>query len=266
MDELTAALAGIDWERDDLNVSPGADKSDPMRRLFDAVSHLHMNLSEHFKEPGRAERINKTLFKISNAVNTTLNLPELYRSIHRALADVIDVTNFFIALYDKEEDILTFPYFVDETGESPGAVVKEVRVQKSRLLTSRIIRTGKQLSVTKDERLKQLKMNGEKPYATVAEVWLGTPLIIKNEVIGAMVVQSYTDPDLYSEKDAELLLSVSEQAAIAIDRKRAEEALQVEKAHIERLFEGVQEGIIVSGDDGEILDVNSEFVRLFGYS
>ncbi len=266
VEELAAVVKDIDWDRDEPDIGPETDKSHPIRRLFDAASLLHMNLAGVFKEPGRAERINNTLFKISNAVNTTMNLPELYESIHHSLADIIDVTNFFIALYDKEEDSLAFPYFVDETGEAPGPLLTDIQVKKSRLLTAEIIRSGKQLSIKKNERLKQLEDRGEQPYSAAAEVWLGTPLIIKNEVIGAMVVQSYTDPDLYDEKDADILTSVSEQAAIAIDRKRAEEALLVEKAHIERLFEGVQEGIAVTDANGVIVDVNPEFTRLFGYS
>ena len=61
-----------------------------------------------------AENINRTLFAISNAVNTTYNLKELYGSIHTSLGKVIDTTNFIIALYDRKSDMLVAPYFVDE--------------------------------------------------------------------------------------------------------------------------------------------------------
>ncbi len=105
IESLSAVLNDIDWEGDDLDIGPDADKSHPIRRAFDAVAQVHMNLADHFKQPGREERINQTLFKISNAVNTTVNLDELYRSIHRSLADIIDVTNFFIALYDENRDV-----------------------------------------------------------------------------------------------------------------------------------------------------------------
>ncbi|MCP4689323.1 MAG: PAS domain S-box protein, partial [Desulfobacterales bacterium] len=265
-EELASVLRDIDREGGGLDMGHGADGSRPIRRLFDAVSHLHMNLAGLFKEPDRVERINKTLFKISNAVNTTLNLGELYESIHHALADVIDTTNFFIALYDKEEDMLSFPYFVDESTDIPYHIRENVHAIKSKSFTSRVIVSGKPFLIKMNDRSGSATKKGLKPVGALPRVWLGAPLIIKNEVIGAMVVQSYTDPDLYSEEDADILLSVSEQVAIAIDRKRAEEALQVEKAHIERLFEGVQEGIVVNDPNAVILNVNSEFTRLFGYS
>ena len=64
-----------------------------------------------------AEEINETLFEISNAINTTLNLDELYRSIHQSLARIIDVANFFIAIVDNEKRTLHFPYHVDTTDD-----------------------------------------------------------------------------------------------------------------------------------------------------
>ena len=38
------------------------------------------------------------LLEISNAVNSTDNLDDLYASIHESLKRIIDVSNFFIAL------------------------------------------------------------------------------------------------------------------------------------------------------------------------
>ena len=56
--------------------------------------------------------------------------------------------------------------------------------------------------------------------------WLGVPLKIEDRVIGAMAVQSYTNPNLYSKSDIKLMEFVSEQVATAIERKRMEEELK----------------------------------------
>jgi transcriptional regulator with GAF, ATPase, and Fis domain len=60
-----------------------------------------------------AEEIDETLFEISNAVSTTLDLKDLYGSIHKSLGRIIDVTNFFIAIVDSQKRTLHFPYHVD---------------------------------------------------------------------------------------------------------------------------------------------------------
>ena len=41
-------------------------------------------------------------------------------------------------------------------------------------------------------------------------IWLGVPLKIEGHVIGAMAVQSYTNPNLYSKRDIKLMEFVSD--------------------------------------------------------
>ena len=59
---------------------------------------------------------------------------------------------------------------------------------------------------------------------TPSEIWLGVPLIVKEKVIGAIVIQSYDNPDIYDQKDMELLISISDQIGLAIDRRLVEDA------------------------------------------
>jgi len=69
---------------------------------------------------------------------------------------------------------------------------------------------------------------------TPQSIWLGVPLKIEDKVIGAMAVQSYTNPNLYNKKDIELMEFVSNQVSTAIERKRYEEKLQ-RLAHYDNL-------------------------------
>ncbi|MBU1290838.1 sensor domain-containing diguanylate cyclase, partial [bacterium] len=66
---------------------------------------------------------------------------------------------------------------------------------------------------------------------TDKSIWLGVPLKVEDRAIGAMVVQSYTNPELYSEKDIGLLEFVSSQVATAIERKRTEERIKYLSFH-----------------------------------
>ncbi len=61
---------------------------------------------------------------------------------------------------------------------------------------------------------------------TYKSIWLRVPLKIEDRIIGAMVVQSYTDPHLYTKKDIKLMEFVSEQIATAIQRKQMEEEME----------------------------------------
>ncbi|OGC95777.1 MAG: hypothetical protein A2W25_00435, partial [candidate division Zixibacteria bacterium RBG_16_53_22] len=50
------------------------------------------------------------------------------------------------------------------------------------------------------------------------------------------------------------------------ERKRAEKQLRVEKAYLEKLIESAPEAVVVVGNDGNIIRINGEFSRMFGYS
>jgi transcriptional regulator with GAF, ATPase, and Fis domain len=62
--------------------------------------------------------------------------------------------------------------------------------------------------------------------------WLGVPLMIGDEVLGVMAVQSHTTPRLYDEHDRELLTAIANQVAIALQNARHFEATQAVLAEV----------------------------------
>ncbi len=71
-------------------------------------------------------------------------------------------------------------------------------------------------------------------------IWMGVPLIVKGTVIGVMALQSYSDPHLFNNNDLNILSAVSHQIAIAIDRKRSNEALEKERRQMEDKLQQAQ--------------------------
>ncbi|MDD9301836.1 MAG: GAF domain-containing protein [Desulfobacter sp.] len=75
-----------------------------------------------------------------------------------------------------------------------------------------------------------------KTIGTVSVIWLGVPLIVRNEVIGVMVLQHYSDPDYFTKNDMDLLIAVSDQVALAIDRKKSLEKIKLNEKITRTLF------------------------------
>jgi len=103
-----------------------------------------------------------------------------------------------------------------------------INFSTSNTLTTYVIKTGKPLlndNNQYEEMINQgiLSPNGS---TTPQSIWLGAPLKIEDKVIGAMVIQSYTNPNLYSERDIKLMEFVSSQVATAIERKSSEEKIK----------------------------------------
>jgi diguanylate cyclase (GGDEF)-like protein/PAS domain S-box-containing protein len=210
------------------------------------------------------EKMQKVLYNISKAANSPISLNQLYKIIHKELGTIIDTTNFFIALADYQKDEVCFPYFVDEKDDNTPIV----NFSKSKSLASHVIKNGRSLLIDykgRDNLISQGKLI-VLGYTTNKLNWLGVPLKIKDKVIGAMVVQSYINPDLYHEEDIKLMEFVSEQVATAINRKRIEEAFQASQQEFANLFRNNPEALVYVDEKSNILDINSQFAKLFGYT
>ena len=170
------------------------------------------------------EKMQRVLYKISQAANSPISLNQLYKTIHKELGTIIDTTNFYIALVDKKEDKVYFPYHQDEKDDN----FPILNFSTSNTLTTYVIKTGKPL-LNDNSQYKEMinqEILSPKGSTTPQSIWLGVPLKIEDRVIGAMAVQSYTNPELYTEKDIKLLEFVSSQVATAIERKRTEEKIK----------------------------------------
>ena len=184
-------------------------------RVSQVVTLIH-----DITERKREEQIKSVLYKISNEVNNAQNLHGLFQIIRDELGTIIDTKNFFVALRNKSNSAISLAYFTDEQEESK-------TVPAGKTLTSYVIEHNRSLLVT-DNDIRQMKRAGQIDLiSTPAKVWLGVPLRLKDDVIGALVVQNYRDPSVYTRKDLEILEFVSEQIAAAIERKKVDEEIKL---------------------------------------
>ncbi|MDP3478834.1 MAG: PAS domain S-box protein [Desulfoprunum sp.] len=231
-----------------------------------SYEELEKQLAEQQKalqQQARFERINRALYKVSNTVSRTSALDELFASIRSALSAIIDTTNFFIALYDPVRDCITFPFCID-TVDSSYPTALDVSLSES--LTAEIIRTGRPLLITAEEEIRRRSVSNRIiPPCTIAKIWLGVPLQTAGKLIGVMAVQSYTDPELYDQTDVEMMASVAEQVAVAIQRKRWEQDLSESAAHLQSVFRSAPIGIGVN-INRVLQQVNQRLCEMTGYS
>ena len=210
-------------------------------------------------EQKQSENINKVLFDISNAVNTTNNLNDLYRYIHELLNNIIDVNNIFIAIVDTKNRTLHFPYHVDTTDDDFSMITN---FDTSNSLTGLVVSQKKPVLLKKEELEDRAIKNGI--WGPTPKIWMGAPLIIKNEVIGVIATQSYINGNLFNRKDLRILSAVSDQVAIAIDRKRSEEALRESEKKYRDLFEKSKDAVLIIHNE-KFVDCNQATINMLKY-
>ena len=176
--------------------------------VFDVTEHKHGDV------------LQDAVYRIALAVDQSKKLEDLFSAVHEIIAEVMNADNFYIAIYDEGQKLLSFPYFVDEADLPP------IPGKLGKGLTEYVLRSGKSQLVDLAMH-EELYNSGEIELVGVpSPIWLGVPLIVDSEVIGAMVVQNYSDPNIYGEREKKILEFVSSQVAMAINRKRFEDAIK----------------------------------------
>ncbi len=190
-------------------------------------------------------------FKISEAVHQSKDINEMYSFIHIIVSTLMPAKNFYIAIYDEVNDIITFPYFVDEYDK-----IAPPR-KRSNGITEYLLRTGKPLLAT-PEVINELRKKGESlAYGTESIDWLGVPLKIKDKTFGVIAVQSYTEGVRYTENDIEMLEFVSEQVAMAHERKSSEESLISSEVKNRAILSAIPDLMFVQNHEGIYLEYHA---------
>ena len=182
---------------------------------------IQRNITERIKN----KNVQKVLYQISNAVNTTKNIQQLIKFIKQELHTVIDTTNFYIALYDAEKEVLTLPFFEDEHDSFTSVPAKNS-------ITEYIVKTKNPLFISGNKLKKLATTENFIISGTLPKQYLGVPLKVGNIITGVVVVQSYNNNVAFNEDDKNLLEFVSDQIGLSIQNKKIEQdlTLALEKA------------------------------------
>lgn len=207
------------------------DRTKQLRKIND-------ELQEEIQERQKIEDLQQALFEISElSAGLDDDMDNFYANLHIVLARLVHAPNCYIAILDKNRDVLEFPYFSDE---SHGQIAPR---PLGRGLTEYVLRHGRAELIDPDK-AKGLADEGELDIEVAQRMklgsnyWVGTPLIVEGEVSGVVGIQSYNGAYQYQPKDLELLRYVSHHIAVALERKRASEAIQ---AYNQQLAEKVKE-------------------------
>jgi diguanylate cyclase (GGDEF)-like protein len=190
-------------------------------------------------EQQRGECLQAALFQIAQLGTVDISQSEFYRRVHAIVGELINAENFYIGLLSGDRRSLEFPYYVD--AQRPAQPARPL----ARGLSEFVIHRGSPwMGMTAD--IQDLARRGEieLPYSSnsPAICWLGVPLLVDDEVIGLVAVQSYVPHVVYASPDEELLTFVASQVATSLHRRRSAENLHRAYSELEqRVQERTQE-------------------------
>jgi transcriptional regulator with GAF, ATPase, and Fis domain len=186
-------------------------------RGADGNTKYLLGISEDITERKQSESLQSAIYKISEISVASENLLELYAGIHMVIDELMNTANFYIALYNQKDELLEFPYFVDEKDARPAS-----RPLKKGL-TEYVLRTGSSLMAPPLMQKKLVEAGEIEMVGAPSIDWVGVPLKSGRDTFGAIVVQSYREQVRFGARELSMLNFVSDNIAAAIQRKKGED-------------------------------------------
>ncbi|MBU1878607.1 MAG: GAF domain-containing protein, partial [Chloroflexi bacterium] len=168
------------------------------------------------------------LNQIGQALGTTLHQDELLELIYQQASRVMDTRNFYIAMYDEATESVSFPLAVRDGQRQQwrtyrrrnGPAEYVVRQRQSLLIAREVAQRFQELGID---------FPGQIPNS-----WLGVPMVVGDQVLGVMALQSHEPGHSYDQDHQRLLATIAGQAAVALENTRlyAETRRQAERSII----------------------------------
>lgn len=153
-----------------------------------------------------------------------LNEETITDTVYTYTSRLMETPQFYVALYDHQEQIITFPYVVMDGVRVAKGHEHYQQWQPRSLgtgLTGYIIENKAPILI--DENAEQTLEELGLPYTHFGgqtQSWLGVPMVIGDRVLGVISVQCETKANLYNRHHLDLLTTIASQASVAINNTR----------------------------------------------
>lgn len=158
-----------------------------------------------------------TVNSISKALAAHLELDKLINLVGEKLRKLFNANMAYVALCDKKNNMINFPY---------GYGDKFPPLPLGEGLTSQIILKGQPILINREIEAATAQM-GIKRQGLPSTSYLGVPIPVGNEIIGAISVQSTEQENRFSEDDMRLLNTIAANVGVAINNAEAYSQLNI---------------------------------------
>ncbi len=215
---------------------PFAAKSEWIDLCQSRLSNDLPNLDEHLQlqrlsRLSGSARESDQLRSILTLAHTLENCPskrQVLGQIHQLLKQLIYAENFFVVVLDSSRQLLEFEFFVDQY-DSDETPIPFVEGGLHGSLAAHVVAANRVVRGSSRELLAETghgDMLDDAHYGPRAFDWLGVPMNVAGEVLGAVVIQSYDREIRFHDRAPSVLSMVAEAIGAALHRRRIREELE----------------------------------------
>ncbi|MBI5932226.1 MAG: GAF domain-containing protein [Chloroflexi bacterium] len=211
---------------------PGRPLTMPSIRPFINITNLLGSTLEKIEALQSSQARLTQLEAISSfnqAALSSANINMFYSILQEQVQRVIGNYSFVVALYDEKTNSISIPYLYED-----GRIQKVDPFPLGEGLTSVIIRSRQPLLLVENTERQALAL-GAKIHGKAAKSWMGVPLLVNEQPIGALIVQDLENERRFDESHLRFLVELGAQMAGSIQNVRLLEqsrttALQLQTA------------------------------------
>ncbi|MBI5214292.1 MAG: PAS domain S-box protein [Ignavibacteriae bacterium] len=216
-------------------------------------SSENINITELLQK----EKLHQAMLDISNVVNTSQQLQQLYTSIFELLKSSLHIKNYYIAFHTPKQNQITFPFSFDERS-------KEFLSRTSgKYLEEIVLHDATTYVCTQDDFLTFINQGRLIDDTFPMKVWVGIPLVVQQTVVGVLALYDYTNEKLFGKHELELAKYAATQISFALERKLAVMAIQEHELNLLALLENTDDAIWSIDNDYSIVTYNSQAKNIF---
>jgi formate hydrogenlyase transcriptional activator len=213
-----------------------------------AGAELERSRSEALLKQSEAQR--RMLLDINNAVITKLSRDDLWAAIGEAVRRVVPFDRLALAEYDPRQECLRIMNYAGPyRREDYTPIGRQLILDDS---PAGLAFTRQKYVLRGDLEVERSTASEERAYAHGFRSICALPLVVRGNSIGAITVGSL-ERSRYSEAEAQFLMEVANQIAIAVDNLRAHEETEALKARFEAEAVYLQEEIKTEHNFEEII-------------
>jgi PAS domain S-box-containing protein len=203
----------------------------------------------------RSEMLKEILYHVNSVIPSKSNFNEFLQSTYKAINQLVDAKNCFVAIYNKNRNSLVFPLYEDKYSASP--VERDFKKGK----TEYVFKTGKTFIATQKD-LQELVSSGEVELnQNKCKSWIGAPININDKTIGVFAIRNYDIEDCYTPEDFDIIIPIANNIAIIYERMQSEEERKMLDNRFKAIWEKSLDGLRLLDENGIILLVNDSFCK-----
>jgi diguanylate cyclase (GGDEF)-like protein/putative nucleotidyltransferase with HDIG domain len=173
-----------------------------------AVENFHL-----LQQTARRTEELRLLNDIGRVLSSVRNVDDLLERIYSEIQRVLDVRNFYIALFDPQKEEVLFELEVRDA-----AFLPKRRRRARNGLTEYVLRQKQPVLIREnfDDVVRRLGIEPGRP----AQCFCAVPILLHGEAVGVMGIISYDQTRVFDQQHVDILTILAAQAAVAIENAR----------------------------------------------